>query len=89
MAKVQFASSIARHTTAVALEVPGTTLRELFNQVFDKHPSLQSYLLDDQSAVRKHVAIYINERTIVDRDGLSDAVADSDRVYVFQALSGG
>ena len=47
------------------------------------------YVLDDQGALRRHVAIYVNGRAIGDRVRLTDPVAADDEIYVFQALSGG
>jgi sulfur-carrier protein len=52
-------------------------------------PRLRGYVLDDQGALRRHVAIYVNGRPISDRARLTDAVAQDDEIYVFQALSGG
>jgi sulfur-carrier protein len=46
-------------------------------------------MLDDQGALRRHVAIYVNGRPVSDRARLTDAVAKDDEIYVFQALSGG
>ena len=89
MPEVTFASSIARQTNADSFDVPGATVGELFAHVFGKHPHLRGYVLDDQGAVRKHVTVFINSRTIADRTALTDAVGPSDVVYVFQALSGG
>ena len=49
----------------------------------------RGYVLDDQGALRRHVAIYVNGRPIGDRVRLTDPVAADDEIYVFQALSGG
>jgi sulfur-carrier protein len=46
-------------------------------------------VLDDQSALRKHMIIFVDGELIRDRAGLTDAVAESGTIYVFQALSGG
>jgi len=57
--------------------------------VFASRPALRGYVLDDQGALRRHVAVYINGRAVRDRVRLTDAVAPHDEIYVFQALSGG
>jgi len=44
---------------------------------------------DDQGALRRHVAVYVNGRLVDDRVGLTDPVGPHDEIYVFQALSGG
>jgi sulfur-carrier protein len=46
-------------------------------------------VLDERGAVRKHVAVFVNDTLVLDRDELSDPIAGDDRVTVFQALSGG
>jgi hypothetical protein len=46
-------------------------------------------VLDDQSALRRHMAIFVDGAMIRDRARLSDAVRETSTIYVFQALSGG
>ena len=89
MTQVRFASSIVRHTGPASVELSGNTVGELLAQAFLEHPRLRGYVLDDQGSVRKHITVFINDRTIADRDSLSDPVDADDCVYVFQALSGG
>jgi hypothetical protein len=50
---------------------------------------VRGYVLDDQGAVRKHVAIFVNQRLIGDRQRLSDRIGEDDDIFVAQALSGG
>lgn len=71
------------------MQVEGATVRDALDVVFARRPVLRSYVLDDQGAVRRHVAIYINGDVMRDRTKLSDAVAPRDEIYVFQALTGG
>ena len=52
-------------------------------------PPLRSYVVDDQGGLRRHVAVFIDERALCDRRHLSDAVGADSRIYVVQALSGG
>jgi hypothetical protein len=46
-------------------------------------------VLDDQSALRKHMNIFVDGNRVKDRIRLSDPVPDNGEVYVIQALSGG
>ncbi len=89
MATVSFTRALARFHEAPSIEVEGGTLGAALGAAFAARPALRSYVLDEQGAVRRHVAIYINDRPANDRVRLSDAVAARDQVYVFQALSGG
>lgn len=56
---------------------------------FRANPRLRGYVLDDQGALRRHVAVYIGGRPVRDRLRLSDVVVAEDEIFVFQALSGG
>ena len=46
-------------------------------------------MLDEQGALRKHMAVFIDGEPVHDRTGLSDGVAAASQIYVMQALSGG
>jgi sulfur carrier protein ThiS len=46
-------------------------------------------VLDEQGAVRKHVAVFVNGEMIPDRGDLARPLAAQDRVHVIQALTGG
>jgi len=89
MAKVVFTANVQRHVACPEAEAPGQTVRDVLETVFAGNPQARSYLLDDQSALRKHVTIFVDGRVIRDRARLSDAVGNASTIYVFQALSGG
>jgi sulfur carrier protein ThiS len=46
-------------------------------------------VLDEQGAVRKHVAVFVNARMIESRSDLDVAIGPGDKVMVIQALTGG
>ena len=89
MARVTFTDNLQKHLPCPPTNAHGDTVRAVLNDVFTDNPPLQSYLLDDQGRLRKHVNIFINNKMVRDRDTLSDPVEASDDVFVFQALSGG
>jgi sulfur-carrier protein len=89
MPTVLFTSALQRFLPAPSAQVAGVTIGEALSEVFTLHPRLRGYVLDDQGALRRHVAIYVNGRPIGDRARLTDPVASEDEIYVFQALSGG
>ena len=70
-------------------EVPGRTLGEVLSGAFAENPRLRGYVLDDQGALRRHVAVFVNGRSVRDRARLSDPVGEDDEIYVLQALTGG
>ena len=84
-----FTPNLARHIDCPDTEVEGETLHEVLQAYFASNPRARGYVLDDQGAVRKHVAIFLNQRLIQDRVTLSDVVAEGDQIFVMQALSGG
>jgi len=63
--------------------------REVLENVFAGNSEARSYVLDDQSALRKHMAIFVDGQMIRDRARLADPVTETSTIYVFQALSGG
>ena len=89
MTKVVFTSNIQRHVACPEVEAVGHTVREVLENVFAANPQARGYVLDDQSALRKHMIIFVDEQIIRDRAGLTDTVTETSTIYVFQALSGG
>ncbi len=71
------------------MQLEGSTVREVLEVYFQAHPRVRRYVLEDQGAVRKHVAIFVNRELIRDRTELSDPVRGNDTIFVSQALSGG
>ncbi|AIO34817.1 MoaD/ThiS family protein [Burkholderia pseudomultivorans] len=89
MAHLFFAASIQRHIETPERDVDARTLGDALETVFGEQPRLRGYILDDQGALRKHLAVFIDGRPVRDRQHLSDALDAASRVYVVQALSGG
>jgi molybdopterin synthase sulfur carrier subunit len=89
MPNVTFTSALQRFLPAPSRQVDGETVGDALGAVFAAQPALRGYLLDDQGAVRRHVAVYVNGQPLKDRVRLTDAVRANDEIYVFQALSGG
>ena len=89
MAAVVFTSALQRFLHVPNTQVAGATVADALEGVFGANPALRSYVLDDQGAVRRHVAIYVNGEPVRDRTGLGDPVAGDDEIHVFQALTGG
>ena len=89
MATITYTSALRRFLPAPSVTVAGGTVREALDAAFAGSPPLRGYILDDQGAVRRHVAIYVNGRALLDRVHLSDPLGPEDEIYVLQALSGG
>lgn len=89
MVRVVFTPNLQRHVACEAAEVEGTSVREVLDAVFAGNDVARRYVLDDQSALRRHMMIFVNGNAITDRVRLSDAVPPGATLYVMQALSGG
>ncbi len=89
MTSLSFTPNLLRHVDVPATTVAGATVRDVLEQYFEMNPRVRRYVLDDQGALRKHVAIFLNQELIHDRVRLSDPVGESADIYVAQALSGG
>jgi sulfur-carrier protein len=84
MARIVFTANIQRHVASPEAEAAGRTVN-----VFAETPQARGYVLDDQAALRKHMAIFVDGQIVRDRARLTDAVSETSRIYVIQALSGG
>jgi molybdopterin synthase sulfur carrier subunit len=89
MPRVSFTSALQRFLAVPPMQVEGSTVGEALAAVFAERPALRGYVLDDQGAVRRHVAIYVGGDPVRDRTGLSDPVGVAAEIYVLQALTGG
>ncbi len=96
MPTVVLAPSLARWLTAAPGEsvgerriaAAGTTVRELLDGLFARHPSLRGYVVDETGALRHHVVAYLADEA-VDKANLDRPVPPEGELYLFQALSGG
>ncbi len=89
MPRVSFTQNIRRHLDCPPRDLAGATLRELLDAYFAEFPGARGYILDEQGALRKHVAVFIGATQVDDRRALADAVPVDAEVWVMQALSGG
>ena len=76
---VRFFPDLANHSE---LQFPGSNLDGTY-------PGLAAYIVDEHGALRKHVNIFLDDELIHDRQTLQDPVTENDRLFIFQALSGG
>lgn len=89
MPRVVFGSALQRHVKCPPVDVPGTTVREALDAAFAIHPGARTYVLDDQSHVRKHVALYCDGKLVRDRTHLAEPIAQGAKILIVPALSGG
>lgn len=89
MPKVCFTSNLQRHVDCPEQTVDGDTVAAALEAIFAERPRLRGYILDDQGALHRHMAILVNGVAIRDRQRLQLPVSDTDEIFIVQALSGG
>ncbi len=89
MIRVEFAASLRRHVDCPAQSVAAGSLRAVLESALLAAPALANYVFDDQRAVRKHVAVFVNQQMVQDRARLDQVLCAGDKVLVVQALTGG
>lgn len=89
MPRVVFGSALQRHVKCPPVDVAGATVREALDAAFAVHPGARTYVLDDQSHVRKHVALYCDGKLVRDRITLAEPITASSQILIVPALSGG
>ncbi len=89
MATVRFTQNIQRHVPCPERRVGGESVREILAGYFQANEKARGYVLEEDGALRKHMAIFVNGKPVLDREGLSDRVPADGMVDVMQALSGG
>ncbi len=67
-------------------QVDGETVRDVLHELCVRHPELRVHLFDEIGALRPHVSVFHDDRTVHDLDA---SVADGARIVVLQAVSGG
>ncbi|CAH2791623.1 MAG: MoaD/ThiS/QbsE family sulfur carrier protein [uncultured Caballeronia sp.] len=60
MAHIFFAASIQRHIATPEREIDARTLSEALEAIFAAQPRLRGYILDDQGALRRHLAVFVD-----------------------------
>ena len=92
MATVAFARHLYRFFPSLEgknVSVNAATMAEAMRELEKQCPGLAFYVVDERSALRVHVNIFVEEELIVDRLALSDRLKPDSKLYIMQALSGG
>lgn len=91
MARVTFTRHLQRFFPSLKEleQVPGTTVRELLDELDRRYPGFAAYVADETGRLRRHVNIFVRDEPICDRESLGDRVGPDDKVFIVQALSGG
>lgn len=86
---IVFTPQLRRFVDAPDFSCEAATLREALRQAFEAHPRLGAYVLDEQGHLRANVVVFIDGRTVRERQRLDQPLSPGSVVHVMQALSGG
>jgi len=89
MARLAFTQHLRNVIDPRIRDVSGATVLSVLEAAFEEAPGARSYILDDRGAVRKHVAIFLNNKREDPKTVLNMPVTEACEIYVMQALSGG
>lgn len=68
------------------VEADGATLGEVLADLDRRYQGIRFRMIDEQDAIRRHVRIFVNGDEV---RALDVPLANSDEVFIVQALSGG
>lgn len=66
-------------------EISGETVLELMRELERAQPPLAGWILDERGRIRRHICVFVGG----ERSDEKAAVAESDRVEIIPAISGG
>ncbi|MEZ6047915.1 MAG: MoaD/ThiS family protein [Planctomycetaceae bacterium] len=89
MPRVCFTPNLHKLIEVHEYDVPGSTLGEALKAVFQQQPRLESYILDEQRGVRRHINLFLDGELIREKNPLDKQINPQSVIYVMQALSGG
>ena len=73
---------------ARTVSASGATVAEVLDDLFGQYPALRDRVTED-GELSRFINVYVNDRDVRFRDGLSTAVADDDTVILLPAMAGG
>ncbi len=71
------------------VEMKGTTVAEVIDNLEASHPGVKDRLCDEQGELRRFVNIYVNEEDIRFLKGKDTSLKDGDEVSIVPAIAGG
>jgi len=89
MAQLAFTQHLRNVIDTAPRAVPGATVRAVLDAAFVVAPAARGYVLDDAGHLRKHIAVFLNNRREDPKRVLDMPVTEGCEIYVMQALSGG
>ncbi|HUH17266.1 MAG TPA: ubiquitin-like small modifier protein 1 [Methylomirabilota bacterium] len=70
------------------VEVSGGTVLDALDALFTQHPSLRDRVTQD-GELSRFINVYVNDRDVRYRDGLSTPIGPDDTIILLPAMAGG
>lgn len=74
---------------AEEVDVTGSTLSEVIDELESRHPGVKERLMDDAGQLRRFVNVYLNDEDVRFLDGLGTTIPSDARVSIIPAVAGG
>ncbi len=72
-----------------AVEIEGSTIKNVFNGLIDQYGDLQNHLYDENGHIRSFVNICLNDEDIRYAQNLDTQVKDGDVIQIVPSIAGG
>jgi len=89
VAKVTLTANLQKYFPHHDLDIPGETLLAVLRRMDEIRPYFSTYILEDNSAIRRHVNIFLDGKILRDKTQVAVPVQADTRIHIMQALSGG
>jgi molybdopterin synthase sulfur carrier subunit len=71
------------------VEVQGTTIGDVFNQLVSRYPSIQARLCEANGELRRFINVYVDGEDIRFLEGLKTGLAEKAEISIVPAIAGG
>ncbi|MGD9570426.1 MAG: ubiquitin-like small modifier protein 1 [Thermoleophilia bacterium] len=71
------------------IEVAGTTVSEVLDALYEKHPAVRTQLVTEDGELHKFVNVYLNDEDVRLLSWLDTEVAERDTLLILPAMAGG
>jgi molybdopterin converting factor small subunit len=89
MATIKIPTPLRAYTGGEAvIDVQGSNVGEILNDLTDKHPALRQHIFEDDK-LRSFVNIFIGQEDTRFRDGLETPVDADDELRIIPSIAGG
>lgn len=82
-------AELAEEDTVEVDVADGGTIDDALAALLERHPALESRILDDDGELREHINVLCNGESVRTGNGLETELESSDELALFPPVSGG